>query len=99
MSVLMVRAKVKPEHVQELDVAAERMFAAIEKLAPEGIRYASGRLPDGVTYVALLQVNDGVENPLPALPEFQAFQAGLQSWVSEPPAAEPLAIVGSYRFA
>ena len=33
----------------------------------EGIRYASVKLEDGVTFLALLEVEDGVENPLPGL--------------------------------
>jgi hypothetical protein len=72
------------------------MFAALRQAQPEGIRYASFRLADGVTYVALLQVDDGVENPLPALPEFLEFQEGLKGWVAEAPDAGPATVVGSY---
>jgi hypothetical protein len=97
MPVLMVRAKVKPEHTADVDAAAERMFAAIRKAEVEGVRYASGRLSDGVTYVALLQVDDGVDNPLPALPEFREFQESLKNWVAEPPTPDQLTVVGSYR--
>jgi hypothetical protein len=39
-----------------------------------------------------------VDNPLPALPEFRAFQEGLRGWVAEPPAVEQLTVMGSYRF-
>ncbi len=98
MSVLMVRSKVKAEHVAEVDAAARRVFAALQQKQPAGIHYATSRLPDGVTYVAVLEIEDGVENPLPALPEFQAFQEGLKQWMAEPPAAEPLTVIGSYRF-
>jgi hypothetical protein len=97
MSVLMVRSKVKPESVTELDAAVGRVFAAIREAQPEGIRYASFRLADGVTYVALLQVDDGVENPVPGLPEFRDLQERLEGWVAEPPAAGPATVVGSYR--
>jgi len=61
-------------------------------------RYASSRLADGVTYVALLEIDDGVENPLPALSEFQELQENLKGWVAEPPTLEQLTVVGSYRF-
>jgi hypothetical protein len=74
------------------------MFAAIRRAQPEGIRYASCRLADGVTCVALLEVDDGVENPLPALPEFRELQESLSGWVAEPPTPEQLTVVGSYRF-
>ena len=95
--VLIVQSKVKEESVAEVDAAAGRMFAAIEQAQPEGIRYGSFRLADGVTYVAVLQVEDGIENPLPGLPEFREFQEGLAGWVAEPPAAGPATVVGSYR--
>ena len=98
MSVLMVRSKVKEESVADVDAAVERMFAAIREAQPEGIRYASCRLPDGVTYVALLQIDDGVENPLAALPEFRELQEGLAGWLAEPPSPEQATVVGSYRF-
>jgi hypothetical protein len=97
MTVLMVQSKVKEDSVAELDAAAGRMFAAIRQAQPDGIRYATLCLADGVTYVALLQVDDGVENPLPGLPEFRDFQEGLEGWLAEPPAAGPATVVGSYR--
>jgi hypothetical protein len=97
MPVLMVRGKVKPEHTADVEAAAERMFAAIHKAEVEGVRYASCRLSDGVTYVALLQVDDGVDNPLPGLPEFREFQESLKNWLAEPPTPDQMTVVGSYR--
>ncbi len=99
MPVVLISRKIKPAGAAELEAAAKRMFAALDRTQPEGIRYAAGKLGDGVTYVALVQLDDGVPNPLPALPEFQEFQAGLQQWIDEePPAApQPMTIVGSYR--
>jgi hypothetical protein len=47
--------------------------------------------------VALLQVDDGVDNPLPALPEFREFQENLKNWVAEPPTPDQMTVVGSYR--
>lgn len=97
MSVLIVSAKVAPEHTGDIEAAAQKMFAAIERAAPKGIKYASTKLADGVTYVAVLEVEDGVENPLPGIPEFQEFQQGLRGWVSEPPQAGPATVVGNYQ--
>jgi hypothetical protein len=90
MNVLMVRSKVKPESVPEVD-------AAIEQARPSGVRYASSRLGDGVTFVALLELEDGVDNPLPALPAFVKFQQDLKQWTEGPPTAEQMTVVGSYR--
>lgn len=93
----MIRAKVKPESVEQVEASARKMFAAIEQARPQGVRYASCKLPDGVTFVVLLELEDGTDNPLAALPEFRQFQDDLNSWVAEPPAPEPLTVVGSYR--
>jgi hypothetical protein len=98
MNVLMVHSKIRAENVEDVDAAVQRLFAAIEREEPKGIRYASCRLPDGVTYVALLELDEGVDNPLPALPEFREFQENLKGWMAEPPTAEPLTVIGSYRF-
>jgi uncharacterized caspase-like protein len=97
MTVLMVRAKVKPEHVAEVEAAAEKMFSAIDQAHPTNIRYASTKLADGVTFVALLEVAEGTDNPLPTLQAFRDFQENLRNWVAEPPTPEQLEVVGSYR--
>jgi hypothetical protein len=97
MSILTVRAKVKEEHVTEAEAAVKRMFAAIEREGLEGIRYASIKLADGVTFLALLEVEEGVENPLAGLPEAQEFYERLPGWYAEPPDVGPGTLVGSYR--
>ena len=73
------------------------MFAAIEREGLEGIRYASVRLEDGVTFLALLEVGEGVENPLPGLPEAQEFYVRLPGWYAEPPEVGPGTVIASYR--
>jgi hypothetical protein len=97
MSVMMVRSKINAGNVDEVEASARKMFAAIEKAQPQGVRYASCALPDGETFVALLELENGDANPLAALSEFRAFQEGLRGWLSEPPTAELLTVVGSYR--
>ncbi|MET8132843.1 hypothetical protein [Streptomyces sp. NPDC005251] len=72
------------------------MFTAVEEARPAGVRYASYRLPDGVTYIAQLELADGTENPLPAIVEFREFQAGLKNWMAGPPAVEHLEARGAY---
>jgi hypothetical protein len=97
MSVLMVRSKVRADAASEIEAAARRMFEAIEQAKVAGIRYASCRTTEGLTYIALLEVRDGVENPLPSLPAFREFQESLKNWLAEPPVAERLEVIGSYR--
>ena len=97
MSVMMIRARVKDESVVDVEAEVGKMFSAIEKAEPQGVRYASCRLADGSTFVILLELEDGTENPLPAVPEFRQFQESLRGWISEPPVPEQLTVVGSYR--
>ncbi len=98
MNVLMVHSKVKAAHVNELEAAVKRVFVALQHEQPKGIRYTSCRLSDGVTYLAVLELDDGVDNPLPALPEFRTFQENLKHWCAEPPIPEQVTVIGSYRF-
>jgi hypothetical protein len=91
-----VQAKIKRESVTDVQAAAERMFAAIDAAQPEGIRDASSLLPDGETFLALLQLDDGVENPLPGFPEFREFLEGVEASGAEPANVEPLKVIDSY---
>lgn len=97
MSLFTVRAKVRPDAVPHVDAAVATMFTALEEAAPPHVRYTSCRLADGVTNLILLQVDDGTDNPLPAMPEFQQFQAGLRGWLDGPPENSPATVIGAYR--
>jgi hypothetical protein len=97
MTVTTVRATLKEEHVAEAEAAVRRMFAAIEREGIEGIRYASVRLEDGVTFLALLELEDGVEYPLFGLPEAKEFYESLPGWYASPPEVGPGTVIGSYR--
>lgn len=97
MDVVMIRAKVNAENVPDIEAAAEKMFAAIDAARPEGVKYASAGLADGVSFVALLAFDDPADNPLAAIPEFREFQERLKGWLAEPPTVEPLTVLGSYE--
>lgn len=97
MKLMMVRARIKAESIEEIEAAGRKLFSAIEREQLQRIRYASCRLPDGVTYLNLLELEDGIENPLPALPEGKEFQEKLKGWLAEPATSESLTVIGSYR--
>lgn len=101
MNVLMVRSKIKRENVADAQAATEEVFQAIEKARPEGVRYAAAWLPDGVTIVALLQVDNSDDprrdNPLLALPAYAKLRDKLQHWYDGPSAVEQMTLVGTYR--
>lgn len=97
MSVLTIQAKVREENIADAEAAARKMFAAIDAAQPQGVRYASGKLADGVTFLVLLELEEEGQNPLVAIPEFAEFQENLKDWIAEPPVPSPMEVVGSYR--
>ena len=94
-NVTMIRATVADHHVAEAEAAATAMFAALDEARPAGVQYASLRTGGGSTFVVLLAL-EGPDNPLPAIPEFRAFQEGLAGWLAEPPTVEQATVLGSY---
>jgi hypothetical protein len=99
MNVQVLRVKVRPESVPEMEAGIRSVFAAVKEQGPKGVRYAYTKLGDGVTFLALLELADGVDNPLRTLPAAQEFVANLKGWVDqpEPPKPEPLEVIGSYK--
>ncbi len=97
MSVMTVRQKVKDESVEEGQAAVRDLFATLDRVRPEGVRYASTRVADSSTFVILLELADGIEDPRPAIPEYVRFLERLKGWVDGPPVIEHLDVVGSYN--
>jgi hypothetical protein len=96
MSVTMVRQKVKDGSVDNAEAAVRDLFATLERARPEGLRYASTRVADSSTFVILLELAEGIEDPRSVIPEFQRFLEQLKAWTDGPPLIEQLDVVGSY---
>jgi hypothetical protein len=97
MSVVMVRQQVKDGSVEEAAAAVRDLFATLDRVRPEGVRYASTRVVDSSTFVILLELAEGIEDPRPAIPEYLRFLEQLKGWVDGPPVIEHLDVVGSYN--
>jgi hypothetical protein len=98
MNVQMVRFKVKPSCVDQFEEAAKGVFAAARENRPKGVRnYVLCRLSDGHTYLALVELHDGLSNPLLEVPEGKKFLENVQNWVAEPPIRDQLTSIGSYQ--
>ena len=97
MSVVMVRQKVKDGSLEEGEAAVRDLFATLDRVRPEGVRYASTRVVDSSTFVILLELAEGIEDPRPAIPEYMRFLEQLKGWVDGPPVIEHLDVVGSYN--
>ena len=72
------------------------MFAQLAADQPEGLRYATFRLGDGLTFVHVA-VHEGGGNALEDVEAFEAFQRGIQSRIDGPPEVSEATLVGSYR--
>jgi len=98
MSTVMVRYKVKADRVDENRAYIERVFEALKEGQPDGLRYASFQMPDGVSFVHIASVDtpEG-ENPLSKTPAFKDFVANIKDRCDEPPAATDLSPVGNYN--
>lgn len=96
MTVQIVRFTTTEAEVPGIDAAVGGVIAALDRDRPTGMRYAAARLADGVSYLLVLELDDGVENPLPGIPEARAFQQRLPEWAGGPVAPEPVTVVGAY---
>jgi len=98
MATVIVRYKVKTDKADENIAYIEAVFAALQEASPEGIRYLSMVADDGVsfTHIAMIESDDS-SNPLPELPEFQAFIADIGARCEEPPVPVGHRLIGSYR--
>jgi hypothetical protein len=96
MTRIMVRYKVKPDQVSANEHLVREVYGELARTQPEGLRYATFKLDDGVSFVHLAV--HGAENPLREVEAFQRFQAGIRDRCDEPPVVVELAEIGSYRF-
>ena len=99
MGATIVRYKAKADRAYENQQYIEKVFDELAATAPEGLRYATFRLADGVSFVhvAFVDTPDGT-NPLSNTPAFAAFVAGIADRCEEPPVALEATVVGSYNF-
>lgn len=99
MGKVMVRYRVKPERAQDNEQLVRAVYEELARTAPAGLRYATFRLADGVSFVhvASTDTQDGA-GPLPAVAAFQRFQEGIAERCEEPPLASELHEIGSFRF-
>jgi hypothetical protein len=91
-----VRYKVKPAAVAENERLVRDVYDELEAVAPAGLRYATFKLGDGVSFVHIAQTEDG-HTALPELAAFQRFQEGIRERCDEPPLVSGSEVIGSFR--
>ena len=98
MTRLMVRYKVRPEEAAANEQAIEAVFAQLWERSLPGLRYASFKLEDGVSFVHIFAGEEAHDREtLRELPAFKAFSAAVRDRCEEQPVVTQLNEVGSYR--
>ena len=96
MSNVMVRYQVKPERAAENERLVRAVYDELARAAPDGFRYATVVLDDGVSFVHIA-ILDGEENPLTSSSAFAAFQAGIADRCDEGPIPADATAIGNFR--
>jgi hypothetical protein len=94
----MVRYKVKPEFAQDNERLVRAVYDELAQSAPAGLRYATYKLDDDVSFVHLasIETDDG-HNPLEEIAAFKRFQEDSRDLRQEPAVSSELREIGSYR--
>ena len=96
MKHVMVSYRVRPDRAEENETFVRAVYEELQANEPAGLRYATFKLEDGVSFVHIAETEDE-HNPLPRMEAFKAFQAGIRDRCDEPPVVTELTEVGSFR--
>lgn len=93
-----IRYRTKPESADENQLLIENVYAELGARDPGGVRYATLRLEDGVTFIHIFMTDsDASPNPLSTSAAFAEFQRELPKRCVEQPMAQAATVIGSYR--
>jgi hypothetical protein len=96
-STIVVQYQTRADAADENQRLVEEVFAELARADPGGLRYATFRLADGVSFVHIA-CRDGEANPLTNTAAFAEFQKGIGGRCVVAPQAVDATLVGSYRF-
>jgi hypothetical protein len=92
----MIRYKVRPDRADENETLVKAVYEQLARERPEGLHYATFKLPDGVSFMHVVFESDQPGRILNEVAAFKAFVAEIESRCEEPPVATELTVVGSY---
>ena len=95
----MVRYKVRPDRVDENERLVKAVYEQLNRERPEGLHYATFKLPDGVSFMHVVFETDQPGRILNDVAAFKEFATTVESRCEEPPVATELTLVGSYSVA
>ena len=99
MKSVVVQYKTRSDRGDDNQRLVEKVFEELSERDPGGLRYATLRLADGVSFahIAVVKTADG-SNPIGQISAFAEFQREIGDRCADPPAAEDATVIGSYRF-
>ena len=92
----MVRYKVRPDRVADNESLVRNVYEQLNRERPDGLHYATFKLPDGVSFMHIVVDSDQPGRVLNEIAAFKAFVTDIESRCEEPPVATELTMVGSY---
>jgi hypothetical protein len=97
MRCVLVRYRVKSDRAAENEHLVKRVFEQLARETPDGLRYFTFKLDDGVSFVhvALDERADGTST-LGKLSAFKEFGASIAERCEEKPVTTELTLVGAY---
>jgi hypothetical protein len=91
-----VRYTVKPGQEDRNADLVRAVYRELADLQPEGFKYATYRLDDGRTFIHIAEQEGDGDSPLPTVPAFREFLAGVRERCEWGPVAEGAEVVGRY---
>ena len=92
----MVRYRIQPDRVAENETLVRAVYEQLNRERPDGLHYATFKLPDGVSFVHVVFETDQPGRILGEVAAFKAFTADIESRCDEPPVVTEVTLVGSY---
>jgi hypothetical protein len=92
----MIRYKVRPDRADENESLVKAVYEQLARERPEGLHYATFKLPDGVSFMHVVFETDQPGRILNEVAAFKAFTADIEDRSEEPPVATELTLIGSY---
>jgi hypothetical protein len=97
MKTVMVRYKTSEAQAATNETLVHAVFDELRSRQPAGLRYATYRLADGVSFVHIATLDAPGQNPLLSLPSFQAFQEQIKERCTELPVVTELFAIDGYN--
>src|SRR5262249_28139531 len=94
---VMIRYRVKRERASENVELVRAVYDELHETRPDGLRYTTFKLDDGVSFVHLVEHDEDGPNQLAPLASFKRFQEGIAERCDDPPVVSDVSTIGAYR--